>query len=118
MQIAAGMQGHRRMYAAQVATGVVGQYVLQQVLAGQAVMLTELLACFDQCRVVFQAGQTLPVGLQQSSPEVAFARTPVEPVLRLAGKTQVAGKRFDLLPLAPGHIDIQTMTCRGQSDCG
>ncbi|MNG28128.1 hypothetical protein D3C84_1133450 [compost metagenome] len=60
----------------------------------------------------------LPVGLQQSSPEVAFARAPVEPVLRLAGKTQVAGKRFDLLPLAPGYIYIQAVACQGQSDCG
>ncbi|MNE62529.1 hypothetical protein D3C80_1578120 [compost metagenome] len=30
----------------------------------------------------------------------------------------MAGKRFDLLPLAPGYIYIQAVACQGQSDCG
>lgn len=73
--------------------------------------LAECLAAGDQCRVVFQAGQLL-TSLQQASPQMALARTPVQPMRRCTGKLQAAGERFNLLPLAPRYIDIQPMARR------
>jgi len=65
---------------------------------------------------VFQAGEVL-AGLQQAAAEVAFARAPVQPVLGRPGKVQGAAERFDLLPFAPGHVDVQAMARRGQWVC-
>ncbi|MNF95155.1 hypothetical protein D3C84_778950 [compost metagenome] len=81
-------------------------------------VLAERMTCFDQHPVIFQAGQLLFFGVQQATAQVAFARAPVEPVSRRLGKIQVTGECLDLLPLAPRYIDIQTVTGRGQVNCG
>ena len=77
----------------------------------QLMTLAECLAAGDQRRVVFQAGQLLP-GLQQTSTQMALARAPVQPMRRRISKLQATGEGFDLLPLAPRHIDIQSMARR------
>ncbi|MNF91163.1 hypothetical protein D3C84_737560 [compost metagenome] len=75
--------------------------------------LAEGLATGNQRGIVFQAGQLL-TGLQQASTQVSFARAPVQPVPGGIGKLQSAGKSFDLLPLAPRYIHIQSMGWRFQ----
>ncbi|MNY14859.1 hypothetical protein D3C86_1480480 [compost metagenome] len=77
----------------------------------QLMTLTEGLAAGDQCRVIFQASQLL-TGSQQASPQMAFARTPIQPMVRHRSKRQPTGERFNLLPFAPWHIDIQAMPGR------
>ncbi len=59
MQVAAGVQGYRRVLAVERLGGVRRQYVLLQVRGGQVMALAQLLAVGDQCGVVLQAGQLL-----------------------------------------------------------
>ncbi|MNK97443.1 hypothetical protein D3C87_1177770 [compost metagenome] len=75
----------------------------------QVMPLAEHLATGNQRWVVFQAGQLLP-GLQQTSAQVTFARTPIQPMPWRFGKLQATGEGFDLLPLAARNIDVQSMT--------
>ncbi|MNP26251.1 hypothetical protein D3C76_1190960 [compost metagenome] len=73
--------------------------------------LAQLLAAGDQCGVVLQTGQLL-LAVQQTSTEVAFAGTPIEPVSRPGGEVQATGEGFDLLPFAPGYVDVEAMAWR------
>ncbi|MNG12699.1 hypothetical protein D3C84_963270 [compost metagenome] len=77
----------------------------------QSMPQAERLAAGYQRRIVFQAGQLLP-SLQKASTQVSLARAPVQPVRGGIVKVQSAGKGFDLLPLAPRHIHIQSMSWR------
>ena len=105
MQVTAGVQGNGRVLGAE---RDVGHHILQAMGHGQAVVFAQGLAGGDQCGVIFQAGQVLP-GLQQAAAEVALAGAPIQPVCRRCGKSQRRAEGFDLLPFAPGHIDIQAM---------
>ncbi len=70
--------------------------------------LAQRLTAGNQRRIVLNTRQLLPF-TQQASTQVPLAGTPVEPMRRLRGKRQTTGKRFNLQPLAPRHIDIQAM---------
>ncbi|SPO58789.1 conserved protein of unknown function [Pseudomonas inefficax] len=45
---------------------------------------------------------------------MAFAGAPVQPVMGLFAKGQVAGEGFDLLPFATGDGDVEAVRGRGQ----
>lgn len=96
------------MAAVQQAGSFGGEHILFNMQGVQVMALAECLTAGDQCRVVFQAGELL-AGLQQASAQVSFAGAPVEPVSGRLGEFQAAGERFDLLPFAPRHIDIQAV---------
>jgi len=113
MQIATGMQGNHAFIVSQVVRAVAGHHILMYVLCLQVVVCTQGLTGSDQVGVVLQAGQVLP-RLQQATAEVAFARTPVQPVAGLLAEGQVAGEGFDLLPFAAGHSDVQAVGGRWQ----
>ena len=49
---------------------------------------------------------------------MAFAGAPVQPVGRRLGKGQRGAEGFDLLPFAPGHVDIQAMASGFKGVCG
>ncbi|MNT20154.1 hypothetical protein D3C72_1554520 [compost metagenome] len=83
------------------------------VLCLQVVVCTQGLTGSDQVGVVLQAGQVLP-RLQQATAEVAFARTPVQPVPGLLAEGQVAGEGFDLLPFAAGDGYVEAVRGGGQ----
>ncbi|CAI8903800.1 hypothetical protein EMIT0P201_30232 [Pseudomonas chlororaphis] len=108
MQVATGVQGHRGVFGAQAGSGVGGEHVLLQVAGRQPMVFAQLPAAGDQGRVVLQAGQLLP-GLQQAAAEMAFARTPVQPVAGGLGEFQAGGEGFDLLPFTPGYIDVEAL---------
>ncbi len=108
MQVAAGVQGYRCVCGVQVSGGLGSHDVLLDMAGGQVVMLAQLGATGDQCRVVFQAGQLL-ARLQQATAEVALAGAPVEPVLGRAAEGEAGGEGFDLLPLASGHVDVEAL---------
>jgi hypothetical protein len=102
------MQGNHAFIVSQVASAVAGHHILMYVLCLQVVVCTQGLTGSDQVGVVLQAGQVLP-RLQQATAEVAFARTPVQPVPGLLAEGQVAGEGFDLLPFAAGDGDVQAV---------
>ncbi|MNT48786.1 hypothetical protein D3C72_1855870 [compost metagenome] len=83
----------------------------------QVVVQAELLPGFYQQWVEFQAGQAL-LWLQQAPAQMALVGAPVEPVARCIVEVQVVAEGFDLLPLAPGHVDIQAGGRHWQVGCG
>jgi hypothetical protein len=93
-----------------------GEHVLLHMPGGQVMALAQLLPGLDQGRVVFQARQLL-LGAQQPSPQMAFARAPVQPVGGLLRKAQALGEGFDLLPFAPRYVHLQARVggCKGVS---
>jgi len=85
-------------------------------LRRQVVVRAQGLAGGDQFGVVFQAGQVL-TGLQKAAAEVAFAGAPVQPMMGLFAKGQMAGEGFDLLPFAAGDGDVEAVGGGGQVGC-
>jgi len=97
-----------------VAGAVAGHHILMHMLRWHVVVGAQGLAGGDQVGVVLKAGQLL-AGLQQAAAQVAFARAPVQPVLRRFTEGQVAGEGFDLLPFAAGDSNVQTVGGGGSS---
>ncbi len=113
VQVAAGVQGHGGLAGLQVAGGAFGEHVLLDVHGAQPQAVAQALAVADQRKVALQAQQRLPA-MGQQAPEVALAGAPVQPLHGGRGEVQAAGEGLDLLPFAPGHVDLELRRQPGQ----